>query len=297
MATTDSMPKIVKYRDNLALSHADDYLKGTIGIDEVTHKLEQRKAFGRYVIGELALERSSESSPRDSNHWLAFARRNFKFARDSLDPRTTLPIRAKSGSKINQLDIFKDIHVNNKLPRLNLAREAYRNILFETKKYQDISDNSPLSQMNEDLEMRGHLGEMAILLLLQRFSLNEMEEGTWTPLQSYFSEDHGGSCLSRSDIPTWDINIFTKLGRDEPLDKTYNLQVKSNKNAYTLAKDIGADTIYIREDLKLSRNEQRVASLIIHAAYFEMTRPNDSSRISYDLDTRTEKLLDKIDSF
>lgn len=55
--------------------------------------------------------------------------------------------------------------------------------------------------------------------------------------------------------------------------------------------------LYIREDLRLSQYEQRVASFIIHAAYFEMTRPNDSSRISYDLDSRTEKLLDKIDSF
>jgi len=297
MANTDSMPKIVKYRDTLALSHADDYLKGTIDIDEATHKLEKRKAFGRYLIGELVLEKSSESSPRDSNHWLAFARRNFKFARDSLDPRTTLPLRAKSGSKLNQLDIFKGIHVNNKLPVLSLTSESYKNILFETKKYQDIADTSPTSKINEDLEMRGHLGVMAVLLLLQRFSMNEMEEGTWTPLQSYFSEDHGGSCLSKSDIPTWDINIFTKLGRDEPINKTYNLQVKSNKNAYTLAKDRGADTIYIREDLRLSQYEQRVASFIIHAAYFEMTRPNDSSRISYDLDSRTEKLLEKIDSF
>jgi len=289
--------KTPKYRDRTALEYADDYLNGLSNIDQTTHKLSKRNGFGQYLIGEIALERSLHVPHKDSLEWIRIAKNSYTKANNSSENKTTTSTIAKAGAKLSQIDLYRKINSYERLPSQTEAVNAYRGLVSESVKYSKLSSLDPISQNNDNIELRGHLAEMSVLLLAQRFSINEMPEATWSPVQSYFSEDHGDSCINKSSVPTWDINIFTKLDVDEPIENPYKLQVKSIKNERTLENDSGANTIYVREDLRLSNNEINVAGRIINAVDIELNRPESAERLTRELDLRTEMLLESIDSF
>jgi len=295
MENTEQYLNGTRYRDMKAFGVADSYLKNEIDIEEAINGLK-RSGFGKFLIGEIAIEQSSQVKPSEAPYWLRVARGNYNSVIRSNDPKIHLATKSKAELRIAQLSLFREVNFYERLPNHDKTYEAYKQILGLSKELLDYSSIAPYSKNNVDIEIRGIIGEAAVLLMLQRFSMREMPEATWAPLQSYFSEDHGGTCISKSDKPSWDINIFTQLGRDEPIEKTYQIQVKNIKNLYSRDCSESQEVIYIREDLRLSKDEKPISS-IIHSLDIENERPDSAERITKMLDERTEKMLDKIDSF
>ncbi len=279
---------------------ANNYLQEKESLAGTIHKLGRRGIYGHYLSSEILLEKASQSKGLDRNYQLRKA--NSSLYKSAYPDETILyesdyVNSTKARLRKHQLPAFHHMLARYKLPTNNNLSEIYSDLVTSSNELLDYSNNSPRSQDKTSLEARGVLGEMTILLLLQRFALNNMPEGTWTPLQSYFSEDHGGNCIANSDVPSWDINIFTQLEKKARINKTYSLQIKANMNDYCMAGNKEADTIYILEDLRLNPNEHRIGGAIIKACQIELEEVSNSERITNILDDRTEKLMDKLDTF
>jgi hypothetical protein len=149
-------------------------------------------------------------------------------------------------------------------------------------------------RLDSAIEVRGALGEMAILLLAQRYALREVGCEEWLPLQSTFSEDNGGDCLGDSGDFAWDLNIFTPSEDNGLPDKTYNLQIK-NFNDETGDPPLGP-TLYINPDLVLRPDDSWVYGKIIAACDFEAQSPGGSERLTRELNARTERLLNVLEA-
>jgi len=279
---------------------ANNYLQEKENLAGTINKLGRRGIYGHYLAGEILLEKASQSKGLERNYQLKKA---YSSLYESTNPDETILYESdyvtstKARLRKHQLPAFHHMLARYQLPNNSNLAAIYSNLVANSNELLEYSNRNPRSQDSTSIEARGVLGEMTILLLLQRFALNNMPEGTWTPLQSYFSEDHGGNCIANTDVPSWDINIFTQLEKKAKINKTYSLQIKANMNDYCMAGNKEADTIYILEDLRLNPNEHRIGGAIIKACQIELEEASDSERITNILEERTERLMDKLDTF
>jgi hypothetical protein len=279
---------------------ANDFINDNITLDLALFRLGNRGLYGTYLAGELLLEEASSSSGQ--HRAIKLKRANHKFTyvqnlRERVSNNRDFVTTARASLRKQQIPIFHSMLANYRLPNQQIMEDRYEGLVRLSNSLLDHSTEYRYAKDDDAIELRGILGEMAVLLLLQRFAINELPESSWIPVQSYFSEDHGGNCISTTTKPAWDINIFTQLDKTEPIQQTYKIQVKTHEKDFLPYQESALDIININQDLSLDEKESRIASLIIRSCLAEKKNPNNCERIASMLDERTDRMLDKIDSF
>ena len=268
------------------LEIANDYLSGEVGYGEARHRLARRGSYGNLIAGELALEEAHKAGKRKSSLVSSYVEQA------GISYKRTIGTSALETADTKLSNILR---ANVRLAQLSVFNQLFRTLC--------IPETSTINKMYRDLtklgahgliEVKGTLGELAVLALAQRHSLREVDGQGWLPLQSLFSEDHGGDCLEDKDSSSWDMTIFTQYDHKDPLQETYKIQTKSSLYSPRATGDI--TTVSIRPDLLLYPEEgtHRVVSEILVGCMFEISKPDRAQRVTHQLDKRTEQMLDVI---
>jgi len=277
------------------LSIANKYLRQDCTAENTVRELANfNTPYGLLVAGEIALEAAWDK--RDPN-WLDTASEFYEGCKavcdessigDFLD-QTTADIR------IAHIPTLKWMFEEQKLPNEETATTMYEKITLAGKIALDQTIARLKDISRDDYgDVSGKLGEISVLLLAQRYAIRSIGTDKWLPIQSTFSQDHGGNCLATSYRPSWDVSIITELD-DSFDDPYYKLQVKRS-NKRIPEEDYGSVLVCVYPDLALREGEGDIAEVIINHCYYEQgTEITNKERITKDLGIRTEKLLEIID--
>lgn len=284
----------------------NDYLNEEILYEEAKSRLITKKSStSDFLIGELAIEECYRQTPdRWSfvSSYLEVAKASYsKVVNNVRKERSDVYAsnKLRSGLRLAQLPTLEPVLKLDKIPDLTTFTSMYSKIInlgdTTLKTYPEVFRD----KHDTTIEVKGVLGEIAFLALAQRHSLREVNGEGWLPLQSFFSQDHGGDCLQKTDGLAWDMTIFTQYDPSHPLESTYKIQDKlSFVNPTTrVCNDITTVGIYPDLQIRQSEHSSTIVRSIIAGCKFEFDAidPTKAERITRDLDKRTEKLLEIID--
>ncbi len=280
------------------LKSANEYLTGQATAREAIELLPHEGLFSGLLIGEIAVEEATKVDATFASGWLSFARKKLdKVAESSyIDDENDDTNVARALLRLTQLEALETIYSYHQMPSENQALDMYLSLgqlgvdLLDKRKV-DENNQSRISS-----NIKGVLGEMAVLLLIERYALKEIGADSFVALQSMLSEDHGGDCIRYDISPSWDINILTRLSLEEAIEKTYRLQIKNSKFYFpnTKRNDLFVTNVFLDPDLAVYENEQNISERIIRGCYIEMHNLASLERLSSELDKRNEQLLEII---
>lgn len=283
---------------------ANSYLDGTRGAYEVSNRLKNRDdPFAFYLAGEICLDQASKSNPPVVSSYLRRAREFFKLVKSNtpvLERKEQIAVNAKARLKLAQLALYETLFRDQRLPSRSSVTGIYHNISNIAMRMLRDHREFKGDRSKSVSELYGAISEASVLLLGLRatLSIDGLGPETWFPISSTFSEDHGGDCLGRVDGSSWDINIFTRLSTDDEVDRTYRLQVKTNKPEDITngqISDGGLIFIGVNPDLSLTGSERRYGytpEQIIRECYNEIFNRDNSNEQTLNLDARQDMLLE-----
>lgn len=263
-----------------------------------------------FLAGSMALDIASKCklSIDERSNWIDEARHSWQEVLDNGERLGRLSNSTiESSIALSSLSSYASILLNNQLPNQKL-RDKYFGRLCETgrisyEKWEQIKSVNPNYDTKElrdrRIRLSGIIGELSILMLLNRFIKYELDDQEQIALPSRLTEDRGinrrkGSSL----VNAWDVSLFQQFeGYD--IEMPNKIQVKttsknSNSNHFAYQSDIA--NVYIKEDLAITAKEQQYGfspSIIISDILAEQ-EGSHTTQITNRLDNRTEKLLDVI---
>lgn len=281
-----------------SLTIAEAYLSGEKELGQAVYRLVKRGSFGHLLAGEITLEEASKSSPSLVSSHLNNAKRHYKNAssnhvlKQEVGSEHTPGIRARALLRLPQLPIYDAIYRQGELPNQERAASVYRKLIDGAEGMIDAQQERGRDKSRTVTDLTGIMGETAVLLLAQRYALREIGAESWFPATSLYSEDKGLSADCAGTLP-WDVSIFTRISRKDPIDKSYRIQVKNGVDELQSTDDVAV--VHVYPDLALREDENRTSALIIRSCMLEFRNPENCERITRDLDARTGQLLDIVD--
>ncbi len=284
------------------LEIANRYLQEEMEFGEAKRRIihaSKYSSFGHLILGELSLEqahRVSQSDPSLVSTYMELARSRYRSAsEDNTEPDDiSLSNRLRANMRLAQANVLEYILKKQQIPELPLIQSMYKRLLGVGA--HALKDNPNIYRDTHDtmLEVKGTLPEIALLALAQRHAIRDIGGEGWLPLQSFFSQDHGGDCTKKTNKPAWDMTIFTQYDLKDRLEPTYKIQTKTYLPEPV--EDInGVTTVRLHPDIGLSwENTRQTLGSIIIGCQLELHDPEGSTRITEDLDKRQEKFLDII---
>lgn len=278
-----------------ALTIANEYLHGELPAQNAAYDLRRQGPFGKLLAGEVLLDQVTTDEPRMVSTRVTLARRDHEGVvaqtnggqwRDGYDH---IGSRVKAQMRLAQIEALAHIYRKSALPPHATVEKMYTKLLENATAALDWARLNRSSKVDSAMELRGTLGKYAVLLLAQRHALQEIGCEDWLPLQSSFSEDHAGDCLTDTGAYAWDLNIFTPGVGNEP-QKTYSLKIRNYNDGSSPTPS--GPTLYIYPDLMLRPTEQWTGQQIIASCDLEVRTPDRAARVTQELDARAEKLLD-----
>ena len=200
--------------------------------------------------------------------------------------------RARAGMRLAQLGVVRRMYADHKMPTRPEIRGMYGALLDHAGETVDLLKPRKSSRHPEIVQVRGALGEMVVLLLSDRYVLRHKEIRDLVPLQSSYSEDQGGDCLSPTSVFTTDVNMLGLQG--ETVERLRGLLVKAFRGDHGHVES--GPTIYL-EDLNLEPWERAsdVCLNTVQECLDERVFSSWDSPVGVRLNERSEKLLDAID--
>lgn len=282
-----SLPKRPPRRPLLEV--ANQYLHGELSAYNAAGQLTNKGPLGKLLAGEVLLDEAARGERHMASSLLQFAKENLGGVvsqteqgtwKDGYDHAGSL---AKARMRLAQFKALTTVYSKRMMPQRATVQGMYSKLLSRAVTTADTVRLNPHDRLASAIEVRGVLGEMAVLLLAQRYALREADSDVWLPLQSLFSEDSGGDCVMDTDAYAWDLNVLTPGGNGP--ETTYTLQIKSIDQGETPK----GPTLYIASDLALQ------PGAIITACDLEAQSPDQATHLTQELDARTEKLLNFFD--
>lgn len=297
---TDAYAQKNRNTRQICLEIANGYLNAELGYGEARHRLARRGSFGNLMAGELALEEASKIGKQKNSlvssfidqALISYKRTTDTTAQELADTKLSNQLRANF--RLAQLGVFNQLFKTQCIPEASTINKMYRSLTKLGARTLQENPESFRDKTHGITEVKGTLGELAVLALAQRHALREVDGQGWLPMQSLFSEDQGGDCLEDKESSSWDMTIFTQYDPKDPLQETYKIQTKSSLYSPRETGDI--TTVSIRPDLLLYPEEgtHRVVSEILVGCMFEISKPDRAQRVTRQLDKRTEQMLDVI---
>lgn len=170
--------------------------------------------------------------------------------------------RTRAALTLASMDLYQALALTGNIPSPKFHERAYDGTLGIAEIFLDKCRKRTLTF--EDI---GSASEISVLLLLQRFAINEgIEE--WMAVPSVYSQDneHGWKELKN----TWDISVLTQYDRTEAPNITYKIQVKSSPEASYKKAPYGNEVVEIiaNRDLR-SPNNTREKGLPVYTVLEE----------------------------
>lgn len=143
----------------------------------------------------------------------------------------------------------------------------------------------------EKAEVIGNVGEIAVMLLLQRFGLQDDCEDSWAAVPSFAFEDKGTG--KHFESSTWDISVFTQYDRETAPERNYKVQVKAS-DRYGKVYDEDISQVHVYPDLYLGNEDIHAVKSghFLSKIIAECAIEQEKGLLTERLDARTEKLLD-----
>ena len=190
---------------------------------------------------------------------------------------------------------YRSVLVDGELADVETAQKMYSQLCEVTKIGAKALEDY---EGNTGQELAGQLAEAETLLILQRFSLQQLGDGSWLALPSQIHEDFGHNNGYQEDYATggaegWDISVFTNYG-DEP-EATYKVQVKSSGHSAHAGGEYQSDIAVINpweDGVIVAFDDRRKVSAGSIARGCCMENELGRIRASETLDARTERILD-----
>jgi hypothetical protein len=289
-------------RNRGSLEFANAYLHGERSARDVAATLVKRGPFGKLVAGEIIVDEACKSTPSNvtssMNAGKGFLYTAAQVARDPQYSGPSIGItyeteHAKAKMRMAQIIALEVIHGKQRLPSERTATTMYEELVRLAGRTVDVVREKGPSRTEDAIELRGVVGEMAVLLLAQRAAIKVIGCEEWLPLQSLYSEDHGGDCialLTADSSPRWDMNVFTRSDSTKPPDRSYEVQIKSWPKEHETVPVIAPYTIYVATDLAVRPGEPKVSHHIIEECLYEQS-PECPPWVLTNLEQRTEGLL------
>lgn len=278
------------------INTTSEYLNGDISSSSAVRRLDRKGSLGRLLSGEILVEEASRSKPSMASTWIAYARgylsNSMRITDESVEDHISSYLQA--ASLLTQLPLLEVVLKDNNLPNKRMLEPSYKSYVKHAARVVDYLDINPNDRYPNLLKTRSIIGRVAVDLLAKRYALREIGCESWLPLQSSLSERFVDGSLD-SGRTGWDLNIFTKLSNQDPVDRTYKVRVDQKPRPYYNSTEEGISRINIVPDLSLYPGDKNVNQKIIQGCYLEMHKKSGLERITKNLDDRTEQLLDRID--
>jgi len=295
----NSEPTPHRRQRDYCLGTADEYLHGEIGAFEAAARVRDCGLIGKLFAGEVLLDAAAhhavddiESAIRESHHIL---KPLGKIAYDACHV-TDLDSVIGAAYRHAQMPLLDAVILERHPPATKVVEESYHKLVNLGR--QVIGPGQHLATENTHAagELIGRTSEIAVLLLGLRFALRKAGPSDWLPLQSFFSEDHGGSSLEFTGKDAWDLNVY--VPQDGVPEPEYRLQVKSSRSIWSKARQIfGLPTVHVSDDLSLPERGRVISANIIEECAQELVYPYETPEITRRLDRRTERLLDILEAY
>lgn len=278
------------------LTIANQYLHEELPAFSAARQLTTKGPFGKWLAAEVLLDAAAHREKRAASTLLASAQQNYSGVisqteggtwRDGYDHADS---RVRTHMRLTQFKALRDVVSRGRMPSPGTVEAMYNKLLNRAVSTAEAVRQNHRDRIDSAIRVRGTLGEMAVLLLAQRYALREVGCDVWLPLQSFFSEDSGGDCLAETNTYAWDLSVFTPNAAARP-ELTHMLQIKDMNRG----EDERGPTLYISPDLALQPTETFVTQAIIAACEFEAQAPSQAGRLTRELDARTERLVELLE--
>lgn len=209
------------------------------------------------------------------------------------------PYRARNQRLLASMPHYYSVILHNELPSADwntAMTTSLTDVARETHDaYQAAYNRTSDSRVNRDTvgALKGELSEQAVQLLALR-AAQKIGSESWSPVPSYFSQDHAAAAAHSPQNHSWDLTVQTTRSdtNTPPIEDTYLIQVKACDNNYNglnkaaYAADISVVTI---DDLCLDGERTLHPARLIR----DLVSPTD--RIERRTERRIELLLDILD--
>ena len=275
---------------------ANQYLHGELPAERAAALLRGTNPYGMLLAGEVISDHLTKDTPHMASTWSRTAAAYYKRVvaetdgglwRDDFDHAGS---RVKAQMRLAQLPALEAMHGRRAFPQTRTVKTMYGNLLRVAIEAFNSTHANTRDRVSSAMEVRGALGELAVLLLAQRHALREIGRTNWLPLQSAYPEKHGGDCLAKTGAYTWDLNVFTHADKNNTPTPTHRLQIRKHLDDAD-SPPVGP-TLYISPDLSLRHNERWVSERIIASCEVEARSPEPAPQLTAELDARTKLLLD-----
>jgi hypothetical protein len=268
------------------------YLSGKNDYKNTRSHLNNSTAQGQIWAGEIALERAHKYNDLE---FLSDAQLSFDRALGSLAVTGKSPeLLARAKIRHSHLPVDGIMIMDGALPPKFLAETVYRQTVQIAHDLVLEKQEMRREQSEKDTcDIKGVLGELAVLSLLERVAIREIGSDNWFPELSLISQDRNnkhGSSVDRG----WDINIFSDYwGVKMP---SHKIQVKNSRHAH-ISVERRKDIILVETDpdIRINSIEKNISENIIRESYLELFYPRSTKVATPNLDIRKERLLDIID--
>ena len=270
--------------------------KGKIDLLEASQLFKNSGIEGKLLAGEALLELGTKAQDIDTAHtYYALANEEFRMV-DCLGANGPARLSAYvARARIEASFILARAYMGseNGLPPNNgdLAHKIDQTMLgalgLVSGKYfeaESITDRAVLS---------GQLAELGVLSLFKRFERQNINDQSYYAIPSLFTEDRW---LLRESDPRepWDISVYTDTGEPKP-NLNYRIQVKNYDAPIKRVEGSSLSWVNVGHDLAVYDGEQYVCVHIAREILAEW-HEGKTNRATYNLNKRTERLLDTIDA-
>lgn len=298
---TKSNPEDIVYQTH---QQAFKYYTEKAGFSQTINNLQSYGSFGMLVAGFLAEDAMQSLPASNANYYEEIARSQYLRAKTYQSKHYYLESFDKMNSfiacqRLGRLAVAKSIYIHRLNPTYaTIKRLQKTNLRIATDlckwKY---SANAPKSSL-DITRMTGKIAELAVLLLLNRFSIRELGDNSFLAIDGSFSEDHAEKLSQPTKSiksPAIDVHIFVQVDPKAKVEQKYSLQIKSSnyqpekKDFYNLS---DVSLICVADDLALTKNEINVCPKIVLDCQHEDKYPSLAKNdITPSLDARTDLLL------
>ena len=299
-ASSNSYPRELRQEQN-PLTVINDLRAGRTDGESAIRKLEHRGRAGIVTAGELCVELAMRTTDIiQTAELLDRAKKDFQtVTRPDVHPATMDGNQARALIHLAQLPNHAFMAAHGELPTPEAAQKTYLSTIKAATKVADAFEIATKKGDSRTISLAGVSAETSLTLLGQRYGIwSGIGSETWFMMLAYYSEDHLNlNTTKASRNKAWDATIFTKI--DEIVEPTYRIQIKSSERARGLSRDASPDsgivTVCVRPDLQLAKSESFRSTTIIRECAGELagTWPNAGPN----LEARTDKFLDKLDSY
>jgi hypothetical protein len=274
--------------------------QGRLDHDAAIDKVINTSPEGNLLAGRLALDMAYQAENKEgAQASFGRAERLFGHALKSVrraGGKDNHPVAAHAKLHLAHLPIDTSMVIDRKLPKRSVARKAYAQTIHIG--YGLMQADKVGEQAKGDTSRLGLLGEVAVLSLLERFSIFEIGPEEWSPFMARWSQDMSHN-PRHGKKDGWDIGVMTNITDDPKL--AYRVQVKTGTGVRRdYSYEAGIAEVHVYPDLQLESDpDPRVAGRIITECADELAGFSGGTRdlaVSRRLNDRLDRVLDMMDA-